>query len=617
LVQALTGTHPDRLKEEQEREMTIDLGFAWWQLASGEEVGVVDVPGHRDFIENMLAGVGGIDAALFVVAADEGVMPQTREHLAILDILQVDAGVVALTKTDLIDDPEWLDLVEEELRQVLAGTVLGDAPIVRVSAKTNHNLPELHQAIATVLEQHPRRQDLGRPRLPIDRVFTMSGFGTVVTGTLVDGSFSVGDEVEILPAGFRGRVRGLQSHKRKEEQAAAGSRTAMNISGVDVADVNRGQVVVRPDSIEPTRRLDVHFKLLNDVVSPLEHNTEVKLFVGATEVVSRLRLIGAKELKPGEEGWLQLEPRDPIVVVRGDRYILRRPSPGETLGGGVVLDAHPKGRYKRFSEEVISRLEALTQGSPEEVFLQALLASGVAQYAQVVQASNLERDVADQAAEDLLESGQLVALDGKGSRLKDKSLVTSYSYWEQVRQRCLKIVGEHHQDYPLRPGIPLEELKSRLVLDQRVFTALVSRLSEGDQLVQRGALACLPSHQVEFSPEQQSKVDSLLARFAASPFSPPTVKECLVEVGEDLYQALTALDQLLQVSAEVVFRPEDYRQAVEDFRSLVAEHGSVTLAQARDHWGTTRRYVQALLEYMDQQGVTIRVGDARKLRKTG
>jgi selenocysteine-specific elongation factor len=603
------------LKEEQEREMTIDLGFAWWQLPSGEEVGVVDVPGHRDFIENMLAGVGGIDAALFVVAADEGVMPQTREHLAILDILQVNAGVVALTKTDLIDDPEWLDLVEEELRQVFAGTVLENAPIVRVSAKTNHNLAELHQAIADVLEHHPRRLDLGRPRLPIDRVFTMSGFGTVVTGTLVDGSFSVGDEVSILPSELRGRVRGLQTHKRKEEQASAGSRTAMNISGVDMADVERGQVVVRPNSIEPTRRVDVHFKLLDDVALPLEHNTEIKLFIGATEMVARLRLIGAKQLKPGEEGWLQLEPRDPIVAVRGDRYIIRRPSPGETLGGGVVLDAHPKGRYKRFSDAVVARLEALTKGSPEEVFFQALLASGVASYAQVVQVSNLERDSADQAVEDLLETGQLVILNGKDGKLADKTLVTSISYWDQMRQDCLKIVGEYHQNNPLRPGIALEELKSRLALDQRVFTALVFHLTEADQLVQRGALACLPDHQVEFSPAQQSKIDSLVARFSAAPFTPPTVKECIAEIGEDLYQALTALDFLLPVSTEVVFRPEDYRQAVADIKSLVEEHGSVTLAQARDHWGTTRRYVQALLEYMDQQGVTIRVGDARKLRK--
>jgi selenocysteine-specific elongation factor len=341
LIQALTGTHPDRLKEEQEREMTIVLGFAWWQLPNGEEVGVVDVPGHRDFIENMLSGVGGIDAALFVVAADEGVMPQTREHLAILDILQINSGVVALTKIDAVDDPDWLDLVEEDVRQVIAGTVLKDAPIIRVSAKEKTNLDELQSALEEVLARHPSRPNLGRPRLPIDRVFTMSGFGTVVTGTLIDGSFSVGDEVVVIPGEINGRVRGLQTHKQKEETAHPGARTAMNISGVDVDEIQRGQVVVLPGSLKPTRRLDVHFKLLKDASQPLKHDNEVKLFIGSAEVIARVRLIGADELKPGEEGWLQLELGEPAVAVRGDRYILRRPSPGETLGGGAVLDPHP------------------------------------------------------------------------------------------------------------------------------------------------------------------------------------------------------------------------------------------------------------------------------------
>jgi selenocysteine-specific elongation factor len=614
LVQALTGTHPDRLKEEQEREMTIELGFAWWELPNGEEVGVVDVPGHRDFIENMLAGVGGIDAALFVVAADEGVMPQTREHLAILDILQVSAGVVALTKIDLIDDPDWLDLVEDELRQVLNGTVLAQAPIVRVSAKSGENLPELHQAIADVLAENPSRLDLGRPRLPVDRVFTMPGFGTVVTGTLVDGSFSVGGEVAILPQGLRGRVRGLQTHKRKEEQAFPGSRTAMNISGVDVADVERGQVVVHPGSIEPTRRLDVHFKLLEDVSQPLEHNTEVKLFIGATEMVARLRLIGEKLLQPGEEGWLQLEPRSPVVAVRGDRYILRRPSPGETLGGGVVLDAHPKGRYKRFSEEVIARLQTLTEGSPEEVFFQALVASGVAPYSQVAAASNLEQEASEEAAEALLETGQLVLLGAGEAKVTSKTLVTSAAYWTRLRQNCLQTLEEYHQNNPLRPGIPLEELKSRLAVEQRVFTALVYGLVEEEKMVQTGAIARLSEHKLTFSPQQQKRIDALMARFEASPFTPPTVKECTADLGDDLFQALVALERLLPVSSEVVFRPGDYRQAVDDIKQLISAHGSVTLAQARDHWGTTRRYVQPLLEYMDQQGVTKRDGDARVLR---
>jgi selenocysteine-specific elongation factor len=614
LVQALTGTHPDRLKEEQEREMTIELGFAWWELPNGEEVGVVDVPGHRDFIENMLAGVGGIDAALFVVAADEGVMPQTREHLAILDILQVEAGVVALTKIDLIKDQDWLDLVEEELRQVLAGTVLEHAPIVRVSAKTGENISELHKAIETELAEHPSRLDLGRPRLPVDRVFTMPGFGTVVTGTLVDGGFSVGDEVVVLPQGISGRVRGLQTHKKKEEQASPGSRTAMNISGVDVDQMARGQVVALPGTIKPSRRLDVSFKLLKDAAHPIEHNMEVKLFIGAAEVVSRLRLIGKQKLMPGEEGWLQLEPRFPVLAVRGDRYILRRPSPGETLGGGVVLDAQPKGRHKRFSKEVLARLETLAQGSPEEVFLQALIASGVAPFNQVVQASNLEPETAQKSAEALLAAGQMVALTEDQPWKNGKSLVTSLAHWEKLRRNCLETLGKYHQNNPLRIGIPLEELKSRLGLDQRVFSALIAQQTGQGQLVQKGSIARLPDHIVEFSPKQEEKIDRLMARFSINPFAPPTIKECIAEAGEDLYQALVALERLLPVSSEVVFRPEDYRLAVEDINSMVAESGSVTLAQARDRWGTTRRYVQPLLEYMDQQGVTVRVGDSRKLR---
>ncbi len=614
LIQALTGTHPDRLKEEQEREMTIELGFAWWQLPNGEEVGVVDVPGHRDFIENMLAGVGGIDAALFVVAADEGVMPQTREHLAILDILQVPSGVIALTKTDMVDDPDWLDLVEEEVRQAVLGTVLEDAPIVRVSARTRFNLDALDLAIQEMLARAPNRPDLGRPRLPVDRVFTMPGFGTVVTGTLVDGSFSVGDEVLILPGEIRGRVRGLQTHKRKEECALPGARTAMNISGVDVDDLRRGLVVTRPGTIKETRRLDMHFRLLPDASHPLEHNTEVKLFVGATEAIARLRLIGAQQLEPGQEGWLQLELRDPAVAVRGDRYILRRPSPGETLGGGVVLDAHPKGRYKRFSPVVLARLEALTQGSPDEVMLQAILALKAAPYEQVEKATHLEAAAAEQAKAALLESGMMLALEGPADQAGPKTWVTSKGYWEQAKAICLESVQKFHHNAPLRLGMAAEELKSRLGLEARIFNALIAHLVAQDALVQVGALVRLPEHTVSFSAEQQRKIDGLLARFAAAPFSPPTIKDCVAEVGEDVYQSLVGMGTLLPVSQEVVFRSEDYQQAVADLHKLAAQQGTFTLGQARDHWQTTRRYVQDLLEYMDRQGVTIRVGDARKLR---
>ncbi len=268
LIAALTGTHPDRLKEEQEREMTIDLGFGWLTLPDlkeqgiGEEIGIVDVPGHRDFIENMLAGVGGIDAALLVIAADEGIMPQTREHLAILDLLQIPSGLIVITKVDLIHDKDWIDLIESDVRAAVKNTILQDAPIVRVSARTRSGLDQLISTLSDVLKQRPARPDLGRPRLPIDRVFTMSGFGTVVTGTLVDGHLSVGDEIQVLPSGLTGRIRGLQTHKKKEDQALPGSRTAVNISGISTEQIQRGEVLVHPNQYAPTRRVDARFAFI-------------------------------------------------------------------------------------------------------------------------------------------------------------------------------------------------------------------------------------------------------------------------------------------------------------------------------------------------------------------
>jgi selenocysteine-specific elongation factor len=614
LIQALTGTHPDRLKEEQEREMTIDLGFAWWHLPDGEEIGVVDVPGHRDFIENMLAGVGGIDAALFVVAADEGVMPQTREHLAILDILKIKSGVVCLTKIDMVDDDEWLDLVEEELRQEFTGTVLDGAPIVRVSAKTGENLEQLHLTLQEVLSKNPHRPDLGRPRLPIDRVFTIAGFGTVVTGTLVDGHFSVGDEVAILPGEQRGRIRGLQTHQRKENRAVSGSRTAINISGVDLDDVKRGQVVAFPDTFTETRRMDVAFDLLPESSFPLEHNTEVKLFIGAAEMIARVRVIGAEILSPGDSGWLQLEMPEPVVAARGDRYILRRPSPGETIGGGVVLDPNPRWRHKRFAEDVIARLAALAKGSPEEVLLQALITLGTATFGEVQKAANLEDVGALEALESLLENGQVVPLDGDLTGIKSKTRLAARLHWEQAVIDFMTILGEYHRKFPLRLGVPTEEIRSRMKVEPRLFGAILRQLGEEQRVMVQGSMAWLPDHQVNFTPAQQQKVDALLARFASKPFSPPTIKDSIAEIGEDLYQTLVAMGTLLPVSHEVVFRTADYQQAVADVKLLADQHGTFTLAQARDHWETTRRYVQDLLEYLDREGITLRVGDGRKLR---
>jgi len=614
LIQALTGTHPDRLIEEQKREMTIELGFAWWQLPNGEEVGVVDVPGHRDFIENMLAGIGGIDAVVFVVAADEGVMPQTREHLAILDILQIKAGVVALTKIDLIEDSDWLDLIELELRETLSGTVLENSDIVRVSAKTGMGMDVLQDSISSLLANRPKRQDIGRPRLSIDRVFTMAGFGTVVTGTLIDGSFRIGDEVEVLPTGLKGRVRGLQNHKQQGEVSNPGSRSAVNISGLNVDQIDRGHVLTHDGTLKPSRRIDVHFRLLPDASHPIKHNQEVKLFIGATEVQARLRLLGQLQLKPGEEAWLQLEPSDPVVAVRGDRYILRRPSPGETLGGGKVLDPHPGKRHKRFAQPVLDRLEALQVGKPDEVLLQALIRIGVGPYHQVIAQSNLEKTDAISAFNLLNENGQAIVLEEKGE-LKDKSLVTSQVFWDGFEKNVMTEVGKFHQTNPLRLGMPREEIKSKLKLDTLIFNAMFARMILRKKLAEKGPLVYVPEHKVEFTSIQKKQVDELLVIFEKAPFSPPTIKKCIEQVGEDVYLAMVDLEILLQLSGEIVLRTSDYQEAIKDVTELISKNGSMTLGQARDHWGTTRRYVQAILEFMDSQNITRRDGDARVLRK--
>jgi selenocysteine-specific elongation factor len=621
LVEALTGIHPDRLKEEREREMTIDLGFAWLTLPGGEEVGIVDVPGHRDFIENMLAGVGGIDAALFVVAADEGVMPQTREHLAILDLLQIQGGVVALTKIDLVDDPDWLDLVESDLRQALKGTILAQAPIVRLSARKGNGVAELKAALGACLADRPARPDLRRPRLPIDRVFSIPGFGTVVTGTLSDGRLEVGEEVEILPSAKRGRVRGLQTHKRKGNFAVPGSRTAVNIAGLPLEEVQRGEVVAHPGNYRPTRLLDVHFRLLPDASSAVKHNIEVKFFIGAAEVVARLRLLGVEELHPGEQGWLQLELAAPVVAVRGDRYILRRPSPGETLGGGFVVDPFPKRRHKRFSSETLAALQSLAQGTPEEVLLQALAALGAAPLKDVVARSNLEAKDAALAAQSLLASGQLVVLDGGETApgaLPAEALVTSRTYWEQLARQINSEVAGYHATFPLRPGMPREELKSRLKTlthaSPRLFNAAMRRLAAEGKLMENGPLIAQNGYRVRFTPQQQAAVDRLLRRFAEAPFAPPTVKECQAEVGEELFTALLELGQLTAVAPDVVFRTSDYERMVAEVRRLIEQQGALTAAQARDHFNTSRRYVLALLEHLDAIGVTVRAGDARRLK---
>ncbi len=614
LIAALTGTHPDRLKEEQAREMTIDLGFGWLTLPNGEDVGIVDVPGHRDFIENMLAGVGGIDAALLVIAVDEGVMPQTREHLAILDLLQVPAGVIVETKADLISDKDWLEALDADVRKAVRGTILQDAPIVRISARTRSGLSALLDTLGKVLERQSARPDLGRPRLPIDRVFTMSGFGTVVTGTLSDGRLAVGDEVEVLPSGMLGRVRGLQTHKKKEEQASPGSRTAVNVSGVPTDQIRRGEVLTRPGQYFATRRVDAAFRLLPEASAPLQHNREVKVFAGTAEVLATLRLLGTEELLPGQEGWIQLELHDPLVTVRGDHYILRRPSPAETLGGGRIVDPHPKARHKRFDEDVLKSLVSLSQGSPSEILLETAMALHAATWQELVLRSRLEPATATEVSQELLGEGSLVWLEHGDDIPTDSRLVMARPRWQELRDKADRAVSSYHGKFPLRRGIPREELKSRLSLSPRMFNAMMGKLVSEGLLVDGGNSVTRTGHTIRLDSGQQEKTQALLRKFGQQPYSPPTVKECNAEIGEELTNALIDLGMLVPVSGDILFRKEDYDSMVARVRARLQQNGQVTLAEVRDMFDTSRKYVQALLEHLDATGITRRDGDYRRLR---
>ena len=607
LINRLTGINPDRLKQEQDREMSIELGFAWFKLPNGEEIGIIDVPGHRDFIENMLSGIGGIDAALFVVAADEGVMPQTREHLAILDLLQIPAGVVALTKIDLVKEPGWLDLVEADLSKTLAGTVLENAPIVRVSARSGAGIDELVLAIQGVLEQHPHRPDLGRPRLPVDRVFTLPGFGTIVTGTLMDGQLTVGDPVEVLPSGIEGRVRGLQTHKQAEEKALPGSRTAVNIAGVSHDQIERGNTLVHPGSFIPTKMIDVWCTLLPDVKESLKHNTEVKLFIGAAEVMARVRMLGLDKLAPGKDAFLQLMLQNPIVALRQDRFIIRRPSPPATIGGGQVVDPHPAKRHKRYNQTRLEELEHLLIGTPEDILLHTAQKLGISSLNVIIKASGLENEQAKKAGDNLISQGLLVELN-------NRHLFMPVDQVNLLKKRLAEILEIFHKQNPLKTGLPREQLKSQLGIDSKVFDALIGQMHEDAILEEIGAKLRMVGQQVRFSEEQQGKIATLLNQFNAEPYAPPSVKQSNEIIGEELVTALVETGQLMKLSEDVLLQPAIYNEMKGAVISRIQDHGGITLSELRDKFNTSRKYAVAVLEQLDQSGVTIRQGDIRKLR---
>ncbi len=617
LVKALTGIDPDRLAEEKERGMTIDLGFAWLKLPSGREVSIVDVPGHESFIKNMLAGVGGIDAALLVIAADEGIMPQTREHLAILDLLRVQHGIVVLTKADLVDE-EWLELVREEVTEYLQPTTLAHAPILPVCAYSGRGLPELLAQLERMLEESQERQNIARPRLPVDRVFSLTGFGTIVTGTLLDGSFKTGQEIEVLPQGLRSRIRGLQTHQHAVDIAQAGSRVAINLANVARNDLMRGNVIALPGQLRTTMLIDAHISLLADAARPLAHNTLVDFYSGSQEIAARVRLLDVDDLQPGKSAWVQLRLSRPAVLARRDRFVLRIPSPSTTIGGGEVIDVQPR-YHRRYLASVLNQLAMLEHGAPEELVLAALdrrrssagahASRGLVGFelTDIVKQSNLSQDVTLQTLETLLTEGRVRRVG---------TLWFAQSVWEGLVEEATRLLAEQHRQYPLRSGLSKEEWRTRLHLTPKmaaeIFAAL---LAEGviAEAATAGGFIRLPTFEPKFTSAQQQKVEQLLRRFRESPFTPPGWDEAEAMVGAEVLGALLEQGQLVKLGDGVLFLRETYNEAITILVTYLREHGKMTVAEARDVLGATRKYILPLLEHMDALKMTQRRGDERIL----
>jgi selenocysteine-specific elongation factor len=593
LITALTGIDPDRLAEEKRRGMTIDLGFAHMRLPSGREIGIVDVPGHARFMRNMLAGTHGLDAVMLVVAADEGVMPQTREHLEIVSLLEVRRGIVVLSKVDLVDDA-WLELVTAEVQDALKKTSLAGATIIPVSAVTGQGLRELTAALDSVLDTAEPRSDAGRPRLPIDRVFTMSGFGTVVTGTLVDGSLKVGDELEVVPRGRMVRVRGLQRHNSKVEVASPGSRIAVNVTGAEKTDLARGDVLARPNTMQSSRRLDASVRVLASAPRALRHGAELLLHTGTSEVGGRVVVLQGDTIEPGAEGWIQLYLERAIAAAAQDRFILRVPSPALTLAGGRFADVAPR-KHARHDTAVRESLDRRAAGDvlqeelrkyPRGVTVEALLKATMASDAKV---------------------------DGLQAHRVGDWLFAEES-WKAIGDRAGREVEEYHRAYPLRPGMAREELRNRLGLPPSAFAAVFQGLAEEGRLQLKEGMVATPQHRVAIEAADGSAA-RLLEILGRQPFAPPSLPDAMQTsgAGQEVVRALAQQGALVRLSEDIAFTQDAYEKAVAMVKDVIATTGSVTVAQMRDRMAASRRPVLALLEHLDAQRVTRRVGDARVL----
>ncbi|MCP4367714.1 MAG: selenocysteine-specific translation elongation factor [Deltaproteobacteria bacterium] len=618
LIKALTGTDTDRLKEEKLRGITIELGFASLDLPSGQHLGIVDVPGHEKFVKNMVAGATGIDIVVMVIAADEGVMPQTREHMEICTLLGVKYGFVVLTKTDLVDE-EWLELAMEDVKDFIRGTFLEDTPIIPVSSTTGDGIPVFIQTLDELSTQIPDRTSSGLFRLPVDRVFTMKGFGTVITGSLISGRIQVGDTIMIYPSKITSKVRGIQVHNQSVNEAEAGMRTAINFQGLEKASVNRGDILANPDSLTAGYMVDVSLNFLSSNNKPAKNRMLVRFHTGTSEVLGNLILLDKEELNPGETSVAQLRLDSPVALVKDDRFVLRSYSPVRTIGGGYVLNPIPQ-KHKRFKPEIIEGLKGLENSDLTEIISYHVDDSGYLglSFSNLKLMTNSPEKQLDNAMQRLLSKKDIIQID------REKKIYIHKNVFERLMKNIKDNLNTYHKANPLKAGMPREELKTKFPPDMnsKVFSLVINQMIKGKDIAAEEENVRLADHKVSLGTDQTDIKRKIIETYKKSGLTPPYFRELAKTLDVDSARANDVL--MLLVDEGIIIKTKEdlyfHTDAVKDLQNKLVDFltskGEITTPQFKDMTGASRKFVIPLIEYFDSKKVTLRIGDIRKLRKS-
>jgi len=615
LVKALTGVDTDRLKEEKERGITIELGFTFLDLPSGTRLGIIDVPGHERFVKHMVAGVWGIDLVALVIAADEGVMPQTKEHLDICRLLGVKEGLVVLTKVDLVEQ-ELLEIVKEEVMDITKGTFLEDAPIVPVSSVTGEGISELIGSVDRLSKEIEGRSSDGLFRLPVDRVFIMKGFGTVVTGTMVSGKVSLGETVEVLPPGLEGKVRSLQVYNRSVEEAVAGERTAVNLQGVESSAIARGNVLVRPKTLVPTQLLDVYLEYLPMASQPLKHRTQQRFHIGTHLAMASIFLLDREELAPGEGSFAQLRLDQPVVALPQDRFVIRGSGTIQTLGGGVVLDSQPV-KHRRYVQTVLKDLILLRDGTGEQAIGHHILCAGMTgiTFGNLLNRVAMPPQEIQSVLKKMAERDQILLVD------PEKLKVIEMGQYERLKEMTLAQLKEFHQRFPMKTGLAKEELRTKLPMevDIKLFQILMNGLIQSKEVVSEKDKIRLSQHHVS-SADKKGLFKRVEDAILAAKLQPPSPKELSLEWSEEEEEVLAVFEHLLhenvlvKIKSGIYFHRVHFENLKEELINYLRKHKEISTPQFKEITGASRKYTIPLIEYFDQIKLTLRLGDKRVLR---